>query len=56
MSKNNNYFYKTLAMSNDIIFRGAGGKSPEETCGQGRQKSQGNRVAGGQNSQRVTMV
>jgi len=37
MSKNNNYFYKTLAMSNDIIKWGAlainvDHKSPPDAC------------------------
>jgi len=38
MSKNNNYFYKTLAMSNDIIFRGAGGQKVGERPRAGGQK------------------
>jgi len=38
MSKNNNYFYKTLAMSNDIIFRGAGGQKREDREVGGRKR------------------
>ena len=35
MSKNDNYIYPILVMSNDIIFRGAGGQKHDKKAGSG---------------------